>query len=473
MIVCKKCGYDNPDGATFCQNPSAEGRLPCGAYLPWEGERVGAPPEGDPGGAPSPGPSADASTVAAPPLAPEPRTAVVASLSPDELPADPGGESAFEVRVRNVGTIVDRFLLTAEGDAARWCVVDPPALSLLPDTDGVAGVRVRPPRSPRVAAGPVRFGLKVSSATVPSVSKVVEATVLVGAFIDLRTRVVPQTSRGARSATHRLTVENRGNVHVRLALEATDPDELLEFALEPPFVAVDPDEDGSVRIEVRARRPASGSSPHAHPFSVSLHSPEAADMTVSATFVQAAQVEATADRTDAGSGAPPAERAAAPAPLPAEEDVLVAKAPPRSAPAPPEAKRARRRLGYLATLVGALGGGILLGFLGALLGLALGGGSDEGGSLGEALGRLMGSLVLAGLLGSAGLWTGSVTGCWLALRMRGHRAPLGTALVLAVFLPLILALLSNAFADGGPAFVVGVIGAPLLSRGAVLLLRRG
>ena len=43
------------------------------------------------------------------------RVAVVAVLSPTEVAVDPGGEATIEVRVRNLGSVVDKFVLALEG----------------------------------------------------------------------------------------------------------------------------------------------------------------------------------------------------------------------------------------------------------------------------------------------------------------------------------------------------------------------
>ena len=48
MIICKACGFRNPDEEEFCSS--------CGRYLEWAGERVEEEPEAEPEAAPEPEP---------------------------------------------------------------------------------------------------------------------------------------------------------------------------------------------------------------------------------------------------------------------------------------------------------------------------------------------------------------------------------------------------------------------------------
>ncbi|HEY2998691.1 MAG TPA: hypothetical protein VGJ43_08965, partial [Acidimicrobiales bacterium] len=72
MIVCGKCGHDNPDGQEFCEE--------CDAFLAWYGVAGGTPaaprtrpaaPAPDPPAAPAPAPA----TTPPGPAAPVPGTA--------------------------------------------------------------------------------------------------------------------------------------------------------------------------------------------------------------------------------------------------------------------------------------------------------------------------------------------------------------------------------------------------------------
>ena len=63
MIVCRSCGHQNADGAEFCAS--------CGAYLAWDGDRVGAPAAGPAVAAPA-GEVATGGTAGPPPVAGSP-----------------------------------------------------------------------------------------------------------------------------------------------------------------------------------------------------------------------------------------------------------------------------------------------------------------------------------------------------------------------------------------------------------------
>src|SRR5437870_12073428 len=59
--------------------------------------------------------------------------ASVATINPDSISVQPGGEAECELRVRNTGRIVDQFSFEALGDAAPWTTFEPSSVSLFPD----------------------------------------------------------------------------------------------------------------------------------------------------------------------------------------------------------------------------------------------------------------------------------------------------------------------------------------------------
>ena len=105
MLVCPECGFQNAPGTTFCAGPTSPKHPgPCGAFLDWEGldDRQPVDPAVVAPGRAGPGPTAG-------------RVAVVAVISPTDVAVDPGGEATIEARVRNLGSVVDKFALALEG----------------------------------------------------------------------------------------------------------------------------------------------------------------------------------------------------------------------------------------------------------------------------------------------------------------------------------------------------------------------
>lgn len=328
MQSCQQCGTENLDDAVFCANPKCraflqwtevpkdagetpratdleEPRPPASADSARESEEAEATqtPEEPapyaayaairPGQAPPPaaGPPEDPAAgmsreerarflavrpgEARLPSAPSasrpepPRVGVTISLSPTEVSVDPGGEVACEILVRNTGTVVDQFTVQVTGEAARWASVEPPALNLYPGSDpGVATVRFSPPHSPFTPAGPARFEVRAVSREDSNVSAVARGTLNVAPFYILSAGLVPQTSQGRRKAEHRLTIANQGNTRIDAALTTTDPDNLLNFYLDPSAVAVEPGREAVSVVSVRPRKLRWLGNPLNRPFQV-------------------------------------------------------------------------------------------------------------------------------------------------------------------------------------------------------------
>ncbi|MDP9239443.1 MAG: hypothetical protein M3O55_02230 [Actinomycetota bacterium] len=277
MIVCRDCGFVNPPGTDFCRNlSSATGTEPCRAYLGWadpEQTRLVATP-----------------AVAGRPREPvSPATAgrvdVASSITPTQVAVEPASEVTCEIRVRNLGTVVDRFQFELQGAPGPWSVIEPAALSLFPDTESTAVLRFRPPRSPLVPAGPARFRVRAVSSTAPDVFALVDGIVDVRPYTALKARIMPQNSRGTHRAEHRLIVENQGNAQVRLVLEASDPDGALESRVDPPVLTLAPGGTAVASVAVIAREPLPGPTATPRPFDVQIQGPDDQQLRVPATFI--------------------------------------------------------------------------------------------------------------------------------------------------------------------------------------------
>ncbi len=302
MLVCPECGFQNTPGTTFCASPTSPKHPgPCGAFLDWEGleER-----QSEDATIVQPGRTGPASTAG--------RVAVVAVLAPTEVEVDPGAEATIDVRVRNLGSVVDKFVLALDGPPAGWSVIEPAALPMFPASEGTATITFRPPRSWQVPAGPTRFRLRVSSSAQPGTFTMADGVVAVGGFSSLSGLVVPQTSRHNSGAEHRVMVENAGNEPVSLTFDARDPDEVLHLGIDPTFVTVDPGATATVVLRVRALRPLGGSVAQPRPFTVTATAHGREALPLSGTFVQ----EPVAAPAPAPAPAPTVRRAPAPPPEP-------------------------------------------------------------------------------------------------------------------------------------------------------------
>ena len=174
-----------------------------------------------------------------------------ATLRDSVLAVEPGGQAQTEIRVRNDGAVVDQFKLDVVGDASSWVTVEPASLSLFPGAEETARITFKPPRAATTPAGPMPFGVRVLSKEDVAGSAVEEGSLNIGAYIDPFAELVPRTSRGSRSATHEIAIDNRGNARLNGELTASDPDQQLGFEIEPPTVLVEPGTAGFAKVRVK------------------------------------------------------------------------------------------------------------------------------------------------------------------------------------------------------------------------------
>ena len=177
-----------------------------------------------------------------------------ANLETKAVSVQPGQEASVRVRILNSGTVVDELTLEVLGEAAGWATIAPPSLSLFPGRDETATVTFRPPQTAGTKSGAIPFGIRVLSREDPAGSVVEEGTVTVGIFGKTTAELVPRNSRGSRTGTHQIAIDNNGNAPLQVAISAGDVDKLLEFAISPASLLVAPGNAGFARLRVRPRQ---------------------------------------------------------------------------------------------------------------------------------------------------------------------------------------------------------------------------
>jgi hypothetical protein len=169
----------------------------------------------------------------------------------------PGNAVTATIRIRNTGRIVDEFTLAPVGEFAAWMSVGPASLPLFPDASGEVRVTFQPPRASTPAAGSYPFAVRVRSREDASFSYVAEGRVQVQPLLEVSARMTPRTSSGgrlSRTGTHRVEIDNAGNVPATVDLSGGDPDERLTVRPEQARVVVPPGGSTTVRVQVKARK---------------------------------------------------------------------------------------------------------------------------------------------------------------------------------------------------------------------------
>jgi hypothetical protein len=207
-------------------------------------------------------------------------------LSSDKLSVDPGGVVTCELSVRNTGNVVDEFTMSVLGESEGWASVEPPVLSLFPGAEEKTQLRFRPPRSADTPAGEVPFGVRVRSREDPQGSVVEEGTLAVGTFSDVFAELVPRASRGRRTASHTLALDNRGNAPVNATLKAKDPNDLLLFDFEDPSLLAEPNTAAFAKLKVKPRKGFLRGPARTHSFQVFVDANGAGPSSAEASMLQ-------------------------------------------------------------------------------------------------------------------------------------------------------------------------------------------
>lgn len=211
---------------------------------------------------------------------------VLATLAPTNLTVEAGAQASVTVRVRNGGSIVDRFEITVVGPLAAFAHPEPAALSLFPGQEGEARVTFVPPRAPTPNAGTYPYGVRVRAAADPGGATVEEGRITVAAYNDPSAEIVPVTSRGSKSGKHEVVVANQGNAPLDVLVGAADPDRLVDFEVRPDRFVIPPGERGATSIRASARDTFFLGSKQSHPFNVEIRAGSAPPITLRGTLLQ-------------------------------------------------------------------------------------------------------------------------------------------------------------------------------------------
>ncbi|MGH9186345.1 MAG: hypothetical protein ACRD0U_11110, partial [Acidimicrobiales bacterium] len=204
-------------------------------------------------------------------------------LEPTTVTVAPGGEATVTLTVENTGAVVDAFTVDVVGTPAPWAAIDPREVRLFPGAGGSATIRFRPSADAPPSAGSHDFGVRVRSSEDPGWSTVEEGRVDVSPIVELAAEIRPQTSSGRHAGRHRVTVENRGNVAVRVSLAPDDPDDLLGFKVTPPEEYIPPGQGFEFKVRAEMiRRPPQGT--NRVPFLAGVLADGRPAATVNATF---------------------------------------------------------------------------------------------------------------------------------------------------------------------------------------------
>ncbi|TQM83945.1 hypothetical protein FHX81_6379 [Saccharothrix saharensis] len=209
-----------------------------------------------------------------------------ATLSATGLAVAPGEDVTCTVVVRNTGDLVDEFTVDVVGDAGAWATAEPASVNLVPQASASVVVRFAPPRAAGVAAGPVAFGVRVTSREDPHGSVVEEGVVDVGTFTDVSAELVPAKVEAGARGRFEVAVDNVGNHPVAVRLSPTDPDGELEFKLDRTDLVLAPGTAAFVKLVAKPRDTFLRGPSQPRPFRVEVVPGSGPPLSAAGTLVQ-------------------------------------------------------------------------------------------------------------------------------------------------------------------------------------------
>src|SRR3954452_7179023 len=152
---------------------------------------------------------------------------------------DPGQTSRVLAMVRNQSGVVDNYDLRIEGLPEDWYSIYPETVYLVPFGAGgtyeqEGEIHLHPPRSPEAEAREWDLKVVADSRAHRVVAAWAPLSLHVETYIELVTTLRPQRKKGRRRANFDVTVGNKGNGPVVVALDGEDPDGELTFGSNRP-----------------------------------------------------------------------------------------------------------------------------------------------------------------------------------------------------------------------------------------------
>ncbi|MDA0185599.1 PASTA domain-containing protein [Solirubrobacter phytolaccae] len=175
-----------------------------------------------------------------------------------EQTVEPGERTTLRALIRNQSGIVDNYDLRVEGLPDDWWSIFPGTVYLVPFGAGgtyeqEVEIHLHPPRGPEAESR--LWELKVTADS--KASRIVAASaplhLHIGEYIETATALRPQRRRGRRKVEYDVTVINKANAPVLVALDGEDTDGELEFGFNRPPQEIPA--GGSVTTQMQVKAP--------------------------------------------------------------------------------------------------------------------------------------------------------------------------------------------------------------------------
>ncbi|MDA0161265.1 PASTA domain-containing protein [Solirubrobacter ginsenosidimutans] len=152
---------------------------------------------------------------------------------------EPGQRERVLALIRNQSGIVDNYDIRVEGMPQDWWSVYPGTVYLVPFGAGgtyeqEVEIHLHPPRGPEAEARVWDLMIVADSKAMQTVAASAPLALHVQPYIETATTLRPQRKKGRRKVTFDVTVANKANAPVLIALEGEDEDAELKFGFNRP-----------------------------------------------------------------------------------------------------------------------------------------------------------------------------------------------------------------------------------------------
>jgi beta-lactam-binding protein with PASTA domain len=158
---------------------------------------------------------------------------------------EPGARVTILGLIRNQSVLVDNFDLSVRGVPEDWWTVTPATAYLVPYGTGGTyeqefEIHLHPPRDPSAHARAWPFEVVATSRSHGAQAATAAASVGVRPYFEIATELHPERRSGRLKARYALTIRNRANARVEVAVGAEDTDGECQFRFAQPSVAIEP-----------------------------------------------------------------------------------------------------------------------------------------------------------------------------------------------------------------------------------------
>jgi beta-lactam-binding protein with PASTA domain len=173
------------------------------------------------------------------------------------LGVDPGDRTRVLGVIRNTSQIVDNYDLSVQGVPAEWVTILPPTVYLVPFGTGGTyeqeiEVHLHPPKSPDAEAKLWELQLVAISKAHNTVAASAPMVLGIQPYEEFEPKLKPERASGRKKARYEVTVKNKANAPVTVALGLSDPDNTFAYEYHEPQLEIEPGQEITTKLTVTA-----------------------------------------------------------------------------------------------------------------------------------------------------------------------------------------------------------------------------